>query len=110
MPWPLPFRTPYQQAIQELTELRLDSTLLAERVDNALKLIGDLYLARVHTAATKRFYLQEWEAAIERKLDIVEDFYQLLKDRVHTAQGQTLELVVIVLILLELFASFIHLK
>jgi hypothetical protein len=100
--WPIPFRTPYKQAIQELAELRIESSLLTERVDNSLKLIGDLYLARLHTAAAQRFYLHEWERAIAQKLEIISEFYQLLTDRVRTAQSQTLELIIILLILVEL--------
>jgi hypothetical protein len=108
--WPIPLRRPYQKTLKELAQLRIDYALLAERVDNALKLIGDLYLARVHNAATKRFYLQEWEAAISRKLEIIGELYQLLNDRVETAQGQTLELVVIILILFEIIMGLMQLR
>jgi hypothetical protein len=100
--WPFPFRTPYKQTIQELAELRIESSLLSERVDNSLKLIGDLYLARLHTAAAQRFYLYEWERIISRKLEIISEFYRLLTDRVRTAQSQALELIIILLILVEL--------
>jgi hypothetical protein len=100
--WPVPFRTPYYETIQDLVELRIETSLLAERVDNALKLIGDLYLARVHWVASKRFYLHEWEQNISRKLDIINSIYQFLTDRVRTAQSQTLELIIIILILFEI--------
>ena len=73
--------------------------------ENALKLIGDLYLARVHTAATARFYLPEWESAISRKLDIIASLYELLTDRLRTAQSQTMELIVIILILAEIILA-----
>src|SRR5262245_7644229 len=105
--WSLPFRTPYRKTIQELAELRIESLVMAKRVENALKLIGDQYLARVHNAATTRFYLSDWEAAISRKLDLIASFYHLLNDRVRTAQSHTLELVIILLILAEiLLATF----
>lgn len=100
--WPLPFRTPFRQAIRDLTELRNESVLLAERVGNVLKLIGDLYLARVHSAAAERFYLREWERMVSRKLDIIDRFYQMVTDRLRTAQNQTLELTIIVLIVVEI--------
>ncbi len=106
--WPIPLRTPYKQTIQDLAELRVESSLLNERVENALKLVGDLYLARVHSAAARRFYLHEWERIISRKLDIISDFYQLLNDRVHTAQSQALELIIVILILVELVLAFWH--
>ena len=100
--WPVPLRTPYRQVIQDLAELRVESALLSERVDNALKLIGDLYLARIHAAAARRLYLQEWGGVIAHKLEIIAGFYQLINDRVRTAQSQTLELVIIALIMVEL--------
>jgi hypothetical protein len=106
--WPIPLRTPYRQAIQDLAELRLEASLLAERVDNALKLVGDQYLARLHSAATHRFYLHEWERIITRKLEIISDFYELLNDRLHTAQSQALEMIIIILILVELVLAFRH--
>ncbi|MCG3159939.1 MAG: hypothetical protein JMDDDDMK_00965 [Acidobacteria bacterium] len=70
-----------------------------------MKLIGDLYLARLHSAA-RRFYLHEWDRIISRKLEIISGFYPLLNDRVHTAQSQALELVIVILILVELILAF----
>lgn len=101
----IPLHAPHRKAIQELAELRLESLVLAEKVDNALKLIGDLYLARVHAIAARRLYLQDWESSISRKLDIIASLYQLLTDRVRTTQSQTLELIIIALILAEILMA-----
>jgi hypothetical protein len=107
--WYLPFYEPYQNIIEELAELRIESALLAERVDNALKLIGDLYLARIHKAASERFYMHEWDHTISRKLDIIGNLYQLLTDRGNTAQAQTLEMIIILLILIEILMGWVKL-
>jgi hypothetical protein len=103
--WVLPLYIPYQHAINELAELRIEASLLEERVDNSLKLIGDLYLARLYSAASEQFYLHTWDHSISRKLDIINNLYQLLTDRLNTAQGQTLELIIIVLILIEILMN-----
>jgi hypothetical protein len=100
--WPIPLRTPFRRAIRDLTELRMESAILAERVGNALKLVGDQYLARVHSTAAERFSLQEWEGIISHKLNTIDRFYQLLTDRLRTAQNQALELAIIILIVIEL--------
>lgn len=100
--WYLPLYIPYRQAINELAELRIEASLLEERVDNSLKLIGDLYLARVYSAASEQFYLHTWDTSISRKLDIIGNLYRLLTDRVNTSQGQTLELIIILLIFIEI--------
>ncbi len=103
--WFMPLSIPYRQSINELAELRLESSVLAERVDNALKLIGDLYLARVYSAASERFYLPTWDASISRKLDIIANLYQVLTDRVNSSQAQMLEIIIILLILIEIFLN-----
>jgi hypothetical protein len=52
--WPFPLRTPYRRTLNELTEWRIEATVLSERVGNSLKLIRDLYLSRIHSAAGGR--------------------------------------------------------
>jgi hypothetical protein len=99
--WPLPLRAPYKRAVEELTELRLEYTLLAERVGNSLKLVGDLYLSRLHSAGARRVHLPEWERIIRHKLQIMDELYDRLNDRVRTAQSQALELTITVLIVVE---------
>src|SRR5215510_11070224 len=107
--WPIPLRTPYQRTLQELTEWRIEATLLSERVGNSLKLIGDLYLSRIHSAASDKVHLPEWERIVSHKLQILDEFYERLDDRIRTAQSQTLELIVVLLIVLEvLLAVFRH--
>ncbi len=107
-PWFIPLYSPYRKTMNELAELRIESSLVTERVENALKLIGDLYLARVHKAASERFYMHEWEQAISRKLDIIDNLYNLVTDRLRSAQSQTLEFVIVILILLEIILSLLE--
>jgi hypothetical protein len=104
----LPLRNPYKKAIEDLAELRIESALLTERVENALKLIGNLYLARLHELGAQRFKLQDWEQQIKQKLDLASEFYQLLNDRVQIAQSHALEWIVIILILVEVVMGFIR--
>ena len=59
-------------------ELEIEAASLFERVDNALKLIGDHYLSRVFDLASTRFHLRGWQQSIRRKLETVGDVYDLL--------------------------------
>src|SRR5262245_60959058 len=106
--WTMPLRTPFRKTIQELGELRIESALLAERLGNSLKLIGDLYLARLYSAGADRFYLRQWQKIISDKLDTIDSFYELITDRIRTAQSQALELAIILLILVELFLALLR--
>jgi hypothetical protein len=105
--WPIPLRRPYRRALRELTEWRIESTLLSERVGNSLKLIGDLYLSRIHSAASTKVHLPEWEAIISRKLLILDELYERLDDRLRTAQSQALEVIIVLLIIVEVILALI---
>jgi len=56
--------------------MQVDAAVLFERVSNALKLLGDQYLARVYRSASQRLRLSEWNGSIVRKRVDVEVFYQ----------------------------------
>ena len=81
---------------------QVDGAILFERVSNALKLLGDQYLARVYRAASQRFRLAEWNAGILRKLETIESIYQKVHDRSSGMRMEVLEWIVIALIALEL--------
>lgn len=105
--WLFPFFSPYRQNIKELAAFKIEASLLAEHVDNSLKLIGDLYLARVYSEASQEFYLPTWDASISRKLAIIDDLYEVLTDRVNIAQSQLLEIIIIILIMIEVALSLL---
>jgi len=54
-------------------------------------------------------HLPEWERVIAEKLQILDELYERIDDRVRTAQSQTLEVIIVVLIVMELLlALFRH--
>lgn len=79
-----------------------DSTELVERVENALKVTDDVYLARVYSAALELFRGRAWRAGIDRKLAILRDTYAMLNDESQAGRSESLELAIVLLIILEL--------
>jgi hypothetical protein len=88
-----------------IAELQLDSALAYEGVSNALKLLGDQFLARVHRLAANRFHLNEWDVSIRRKLQTMESVYQKISDRSAHRRAEALELIIILLIAAEIAMS-----
>jgi hypothetical protein len=99
------FRSPYEKLAREVQRRLVELTEFTERVDNALKVVGDFYLARVYQSAVKRFRIPSWQASVDGKQALVAQAYNLLKGEVDTRRSTLLEIVVIVLILLELVAA-----
>ena len=94
--------------LERVGQLQLDAAVLFEEVNNALKLLGDQYLARVYRLVSGRFHLSEWDGSILRKLQTLESIYQKLSDVASTWRLEVLEWIVIVLIATEIVLSFVR--
>jgi len=88
--------------VQELSELRLDTAALRERMINALKLTGDLYLTKIYTRTAERLHLAEWQRSIDGKLEVIQNVANVFSTRAATARAELLELTIILLIVLEI--------
>jgi hypothetical protein len=88
-----------------VSQLQADAAVLFEGADNALKLLGDQYLARLYKVVSERFHLPHWDAAIERKLRVLDGIFEKLTQNAATRRFEVLEVVVIVLIAVEVAAA-----
>jgi hypothetical protein len=104
----LPLWRTHARSLRALGELRMHANSLFERTGNALKLVGDQYLARVYGMLSKRFHLEEWEQSIQRSLEVVEGVYRVLSDQAATYRTEILEVIVIVLIVFELLMAILR--
>jgi uncharacterized Rmd1/YagE family protein len=76
-------------------------------VHNALKLLGDQYLARVHRAASQRLHLDDWERTILRKLQTMESIYEKMSDLQENRRMEVLEWIIIILIAISILLPFV---
>ena len=102
---PRVFRSPYGKLVREVLGRFMELTEFTERVDNAIKSVGDFYLARVYLSALHRFRVPSWRESVEAKLALVSRAYELLKGEVEVSRSQLLEIIVVVLILVEAVAA-----
>jgi uncharacterized Rmd1/YagE family protein len=93
--------------LRRLAQLQLDGTILFEQVTNALKLVGEQYLARVYSLVSRRFHLAEWDASITRKLQTIDGIYAKLTDRAASRRMEVLEWIIIVLIAVSIVLPFL---
>jgi hypothetical protein len=101
-------RSPFNRLTRGVLRRYMELTEFTERVDNAIKSVGDFYLARVYLAALNRFRVPDWRESVESKLRLVGRAYELLKGEVEVSRNQLLELTVVVLILIELVQALRH--
>ena len=100
-------RNRYAGLLAALQAQVADSTEIVERVENALKVTDDVYLARVYSAALEIFRARAWRAGIDRKLSIVRETYGMLSGEAQAARAEALEIAIVVLIVLEIVLAFV---
>jgi len=95
------FFSPYGKLARDVLRRIVEVAELTERVDNALKIIGDFYLARVYESAVHRFRIRDWQASTDTKEDLLTKAHALIRSESDARRSTFLELVVILLIFLE---------
>ncbi len=98
----------YAGLARRLYSLVADVTELTERVDNALQVTEDVYLARVYAAALDQFRVAAVTAAVNRKLAIMRETYTALYDEAAGARAEVLEIAIVVLIMFEIVMAFVR--
>ncbi len=98
----------YANLARRLYTLVAEVTELRERVDNALQVTEDVYLARVYAAALDLFRVAPVSAAVDRKLSLVRDTYTALYDEASSIRAELLEVAIVVLILVELVLALLR--
>ncbi len=93
---------PYEKKLESLSEVRLDVVEVIEKVENSLKLIGDLYLAKVYAGASQRFYLDKWKESVNSKLDTLMTTYTMLTTKVEFRRNFILEVTIVALFVLDI--------
>ena len=98
----------YARLARSLHTLVAEVTEITERVDNALQVTEDVYLARVYAAAIDLFRVPIVTVAVERKLSIIRATYTALHEEAAGARAEMLEIAILALIAIEIILSFLR--
>jgi hypothetical protein len=92
----------HARAARQVHSLFIDVNELTDKTENALKIAGDVYAARLFAMATARLGLDQWKANVREKLKTVDDIYRFAVEQTSIARGEFLELTIVLLIVLEI--------
>jgi hypothetical protein len=98
----------YARLARRLYGLVAEVTELAERVDNALQVTEDVYLARVYATAIELFRVPNVSAAVDRKLAIIRETYTALHSEAAGARAEIMEAAILALIAIEIVLSLVR--
>jgi hypothetical protein len=86
-----------------LNALRLDVMELAERTDNSLKFLGDMFYARAYRLASERIGVGDYRKLVEAKLRAAGDLYEFMTNEFHHGRAFILELAVVIILIIDLY-------
>jgi len=99
---------PYDAPLRKLSGIRTDVSLVRERIYNALKLVGDAYLARVYEEARRKVAAEKHEGTVRDQLATLTDIYTVLNHKAQAAREETLEMIIILLIAIEIVMGLLR--
>jgi hypothetical protein len=95
------------KAAKQLHSLFIEVNELTDRTENALKIVGDIYAARVFQLVSARLGLARWMQRVEDKLETLDDVYRFAVEQVSISRGHFLELTIVLILIFELVLFFL---
>ncbi|MGA2546451.1 MAG: hypothetical protein ABSF43_07895 [Rectinemataceae bacterium] len=72
-------RAPVEVKVAHIQALRFDALFILENLENSSKIIGDYYLGQVYARLCEIFNTEGWKWSVERRLDTLQDVYDMVK-------------------------------
>jgi hypothetical protein len=99
-----------REVMRELREIRVDLARFSDELSNITKFFGDWHLARLYENIAARFHLGDWHRTIDKKLNTLDDLYQLLSQDRTNQWMLTLEVTIVLLFVVDLILLVMGLK
>jgi hypothetical protein len=92
----------YTEAARKVHALFIDINELTDKTENSLKIVGDIYDARLFTLVAARLGLEGWKASVREKLKTLDDIYRFAVEQTGMTRGTFLEATIVLILLFEL--------
>ncbi|MBY0112810.1 MAG: hypothetical protein K2Y21_08315 [Phycisphaerales bacterium] len=96
-----------RREMRRIAQHQIDAAVLFEGVNNAIKLVGDHYLARFYQKLAERLHHHDWDASVLRKLETLNDIYAKAADEQANRRMEILEWIIIVLFVVSIVLPFL---
>lgn len=105
----LPFvGTHSKSPVDDLSKLRVDISVITERLESSIRLVGEPYFSELYTILEDKLDLKNWKDSIEKKLSIIHDIRSIMQHKIDGTREDMLTISIIILILIELLVALVH--
>ena len=96
----------YARAARQVHALFIDVNELTDRTENTLKIVGDVYAARLFSLVGARLGLDRWKTNVSDKLKTLDDIYRFAVEHLSMVRGEVLEMMIVGILVFELVLFF----
>lgn len=104
----LPFSSSYNNPIEQLSRLKVDISVITERLENSIKLTSDAYYMEIYDLLVNKVDLSRWRNSISSKLAILKDLLSIYNDKIEATREEILTVLIIILIFIELVIGILN--
>lgn len=94
--------------IAKLGKLKVDISVITERIENSIKLVGEEYYSEIYALLIDKLDIRSWQESISRKLNIIFDLRTVYESKIHDIREDFLTVLIIILIFIELVVGIAH--
>ena len=94
--------------VSDLGKLKVDISVITERLENSIKLAGEAYYSELYSLLVEKLDIGNWRESITRKLEIIIDVRTVYENKVEALREDLLSVLIIVLIFIELVVGILH--
>jgi hypothetical protein len=99
-------RWQFARQARRLNAIRLDVMDLAERADNAVKFLSDMFYARLYRLAASKVGVPDYRKLVDEKLRLTGDLYTFMVDQFNESRAFVLEFLIVFILVIDLFFLF----
>lgn len=87
--------------IDDLVQLKVDISVIIERLENTIKFSGEPYFAELYDLLVDKLDLASWRAAIDRKMNIIHDIQSIYQNKTDATREDGFSVLIALLIFIE---------
>lgn len=93
--------------IDELGKLKVDISVITERLEGSIKLAGEPYYSELYELIVDKLDLKGWQEAVDKKLSIILDIRSVWQNKIDAIRENLLNLLISILIFIELIIGLL---
>jgi hypothetical protein len=96
----------HKQATRRLHSLFIEVNDLTDHMQNAVRIGGDVYAARLFNLVASRLGVTDWKSSVKEKMKTLDDIHRFAVEQTNMSQANLMELTIVAILVLELALFF----